>query len=550
MRNRRAVAIALFALCMIAPRQVAAQHHEHTGKAPEKLGTVQFATSCNAQAQPRFNRGVALLHSFWFKAAIEEFRGALAKDVHCAMAHWAIALSLWGNPFAPKPYHSEATVREAWSAVQRAGELKPPTEREADYVAAIAELWRDAASRDARTRLNAYAEAMERVSTKHAEDREARIFYAVALAASAAPTDKTYAKQLKAGGLLEGIFGEMPDHPGVAHYIIHSYDVPALAHRGLDAASKYAKIAPASAHALHMPSHTFTRVGHWQESIDTNEASARAAKRDGCTAEELHAMDYQAYAYMQTGQEQAMKRTLAALPAVVKRLDPKELCGAAPGSAGLFAAAAIPARYALERGAWEEATSLAVRTSDFAYADAPTHFARALGFARTKKLAEARQEIGRLEALRDRLTTEKDLYWAGQVEIQRQGAAAWVAYAEGRAEEAIALMRKAADAEDATEKAAVTPGPLAPARELLGEMLLESGNAREALTAFETTLKKEPNRFRALYGAGRAAEAAGERAKAAGYYRELVTVTARGNAARPELQHARKFVEGAKRAGA
>ncbi len=482
------------------------------------------------------------MHSFWFKAAIAQFREALKKDPSCAMAQWGVALSLWGNPFAPKPYHSEQAIQEAWTAVSQAAALRTGTERERAYLGAVTELWRDAGTREPRARLSAYTQAMEQVATQYAEDREATTFYALALAASASPTDKTYARQLKAGALLEKVFLEQPNHPGIAHYIIHSYDVPPLAPRALDAASRYAKIAPSAAHALHMPSHTFTRVGYWQDSINTNMASAKVAKQEGCTAEELHAMDYQMYAYLQTGQDMAAKRMLAALPSVVGRLDPRALCGAAPGSAGLFAAAAIPARYALERRAWAEAASLEVRSSEFAYADAPTHFARALGLARTGQAAAARKEVDRLDALRARLAAEKDTYWAGQLDIQEKVATAWIAHAEGHTEEALDLMRQAADAEDATEKSAVTPGPLAPARELLGEMLLEAKQPEAALVAFESTLKKEPNRFRAVYGAARAAESSADRKKAAEYYRKLLDICRRADApVRAELEQAKKF---------
>ncbi len=521
--------------------------HEHTGQPPEKIGTVRFPVSCNEKAQTQFTRGVALLHSFWFKAAIENFQAALGADSNCAMAYWGIAVSSWGNPFAPKPFHSRETIEQAQAALRKAKDISISSERERGYIAAVGELWRDPAM-DPRARLQAYTRAMEQQASKNPNDPEATIFYAVALAASAAPTDKTYANQLKAGAMLEKIFAQQPDHPGVAHYIIHSYDVPPLAAKALNAANRYAQIAPASSHALHMPSHTFTRVGYWQQSIDTNRASAAAAQREGCTAEELHAMDYQMYAYLQTGQDHAAKELMDKVDTVAARLDPRELCGAAPGSAGLFASASIPSRYALERGQWAQAAALPPRASDFAYADAPRYFARALGMARTGKIAAAREEIKSLEALRDKLTNDKDAYWSSQVEIQRQAASAWLTYAEGNHAAALEMLNKAASAEDATEKSAVTPGPLAPARELLGEMLLEEKKPAEALAAFEMNMKKEPNRFRSLYGAARAAEAAGDSQKAAQYYKKLVDICARGDSpARPELQTAKQFLAKASR---
>ncbi len=525
----------------------ASAQHEHTGQPPEKIGTVSFPVSCNQKAQVQFTRGVALLHSFWFKAAMESFQAALGADPNCAMANWGIALSSWGNPFAPKPFHSRESIEQAQAALRKAAGLSVSSERERGYIAAVSELWRDPAV-EPRARLLAYTRAMEQFAAKNSGDPEATIFCAVALAASAAPTDKTYANQLKAGAMLEKIFAEQPDHPGVAHYIIHSYDVPPLAAKALNAANRYAQIAPASSHALHMPSHTFTRVGYWQQSIDTNRASAAAAKREGCTAEELHAMDYQMYAYLQTGQDRAAKELMDKVNSVAARLDPRELCGAAPGSAGLFASASIPSRYALERGQWAQAAALPRRPSDFAYADAPRYFARALGMARSGKIETARQEIKSLEALRDKLLNQKDAYWSSQVEIQRQAASAWLTYAEGNPAAALEMMNKAASAEDATEKSAVTPGPLAPARELLGEMLLEAKKPAEALAAFEMNMKKEPNRFRSLYGAARAAEAAGNSQKAAEYYKQLVQVCARADSpARPELQAAKQFLGKASR---
>lgn len=540
MPSRIVIFLAILVTRLISSSEIAA--HEHGGKAPEKLGTVQFTTSCSPDARPQFNRAVALLHSFAFKAAIDQFEATLKEDPKCAMAHWGIALSLWGNPFAPTPYHPSETIQEASTAVRHAAALGAGAEREVAYVAAVTELWRDAQTRQPRDRLAAYTQTMERVATQYPEDREATIFYALALAASASPADRSYANQLKAGALLERILLKQPDHPGIAHYIIHSYDVPPLAPKALDAARRYAEIAPSASHALHMPSHTFTRLGRWQDSIDTNIESAEVARKEGCAAEELHAMDYQAYAYLQTAQDAAAKRIVETLPSVVRRLDPEAICGATPGFAGLFAAAMIPARYSLERQAWAEAAGLEVRPSKFAYLDAMTRFARALGLARTGKVAAAREEVSQLEALHQRLQAGKDVYWGRQVDIQRQVAAAWVMRAEGLPTEALDLLRKAADAEDATEQSAITPGPLAPAREQLAEMLLEAKQPREALIAFETTLKKEPNRFRSMYGVASAAEAAGDRNKAAEHYRKLLDICPQTDVpARAELEQAKRF---------
>jgi hypothetical protein len=373
---------------------------------------------------------------------------------------------------------------------------------------------------------------------------EARIFYALALNQTALPTDKTYANQLKAAVILEAEFKRQPEHPGLAHYIIHSFDVAALAPRALDAARRYATIAPDAAHALHMPSHTFTRVGAWQESIDTNLGSAAAARKDNAVAEELHALDYQAYAYLQTAQDRAARRTLDVSVALSPKMATVGAGNAAPPNAGYYALAAIPARYALERNAWVEAAALTPRQTPFAWADAVTHFARALGATRSGNAAAARRDIDRLAELRDVIKATNDAYWTEQVEIQRRAATAWAALAEGQPAEALALMREAADREDATDKSAVTPGPIKPARELLGDMLLELKRPAEALVEYETTLKKEPNRFRATYGAARAAEAAGQRQTASAHYASLLQITKDADQpVRKELTEARQSVK-------
>jgi tetratricopeptide (TPR) repeat protein len=451
------------------------------------------------------------------------------------MADWGIALSRWGNPFAAGS-RQPAQLQQGRDAVQAARAIGARTERERAYVEAVAQLFADFEKLDQRTRLLAYRDAMSALSARYPEDDEASIFYALALAASEEPTDKTYASRLKAGAILEKLFAKQPNHPGLAHYIIHSYDVPALADDALNAARRYSKIAPSAPHALHMPSHTFTRVGYWQDSIDTNVASAAAARRVGSTAEELHAMDYQTYAYLQTGQDAAAKRLLDSLGAVAGRFDIDAVGSAAPGSAGVFALSAIPARYALERRAWSEAAKLVPSSSRFPYAEAMTYFARALGAAHVRDTETGRTAVEALVQIRDRLVQAKETYWGEQVEIQRQGAAAWLAWADGRPEEALAGMRAAADREDLTEKNAVTPGPIAPARELLGDMLLEMKQPQQALKEFEATLKKEPNRFRALHGAASAANMAGNTALARKYHVQLLKVCERGDKpGRPEL---------------
>lgn len=514
-----------------------AQHdHAETTKPPERLGTVHFPTSCSAAVQDDFDRSVALLHSFWFSAAIKSFQEVAAKDPDCAMAHWGIAMSWWGNPFGG--FRSPKAIEDGKAAVGNAIAADAKTEREQDYIAAVALLFKDSDTVDQRTRTLKYEKAMEQLAAKYPDDSEARIFYALSLDQTNLPTDKSYANLLKAAAILEKEFVAQPDHPGIAHYIIHSYDVPSLAPKALGAATRYAEIAPDAPHALHMPSHTFTRVGLWQDSIETNIASAAAARKDNAPSEELHALDYQTYAYLQTAQDEAAKKVLEQIDAVGVRIQANAAGAAAPAPAGWFALAAIPARYALERNAWAEAAKLVPQESRLPWIDAVTYFARALGAARNGDAVAAAKDIEKLNALATNLNNAGDMYWAGQVEIQAKGAAAWVAFVEGRKEAALTMMREAVAMEDRTEKSAISPGPIKPARELLGEMLLEMGRPAEALAEFEATMHKEPNRFRGVYGAAVAAERSSDLEKAKTYYAQLLKICERGGG-RPELQAAR-----------
>ncbi len=527
-------------LLLAVPPSAWAQHDQHA-TVGDKLGTVHFETSCAASTRADFDRAVALLHSFEYRPAMEAFNKVLAADSSCAVAYWGIALCQWGNPFAG--VKAGPPLERGREAAQKGLTTGSPTPREKSYIAAVNELYANAATVPHRERTMAYAKAMAAVQRDHPSDVEAKIFYALAVSQTALPTDKTYAAQLQAAGILEPLWARYPDHPGLPHYIIHAYDHPPLAARALDAARRYAKIAPSAPHALHMPSHTFTRVGSWKESVETNIASEQQAMKASVMAEALHAMDYQAYAYLQMAQDQKARAVLSRVPAVVAKLDVNAMGGAAPGVAGIYARNAIAARYALERGAWAEAAALEVVATQFPYADAITHFARALGAARTGKPVAAKPDVERLIALRDVLAAAKDPYWTEQLDIQRQVATAWITFAEGNKDEGVRLMRAAADAEDATDKAAISPGPIAPARELLGEMLMEAGQAREALTAFEATMTKEPNRFRGAYGAARAAEAAGDRAKAATLFAQVVAIANAADGTRPELAHARTFAQ-------
>lgn len=514
---------ALSFLCTVTAA-AGAQGHVHPS---ERLGTVHFPTSCAPAVAPRFDRAIALLHSFEFRAAIRGFEDVLASDSSCAMAWWGIALSRWLNPMTPN-IRPAALLESGWQAAEsglRVAERAMATPREQDYLRAVAELYRDHPRRDQAARLQAYERAMADLAARHPSDVEAKIFHALAIVATASPADKSYANQLRAGAMLEELFRAQPDHPGLAHYIIHSYDYPPLAGRAAAAARRYADIAPAAAHALHMPSHTFTRVGLWEQSVATNRRSMDEAIRTGSIAEALHAADYMVYALLQMRRDSQALAILRALPPLAARFDPKAVTGAAPGSAGVFALAAMPARWALERRAWAEAAALAPARSDFPYTEALTYFARAWGQANTADTAGARRSIDSLRAIHGRLRDAGEAYWAEQVAIQQLAAEAWLHFASGRTDDALTAMRAAAAREDATEKAAVTPGPLAPAREQLGDMLLRLGRPAEALAEYRAGMTREPGRYRTLEGAMRAAAAAGDAAAEQRYRRELDALT-------------------------
>jgi hypothetical protein len=481
---------------------------EHVHPSSEKLGTVHFPTSCSQKVAPTFDRAIAWLHSFEFAAAIKDFEAVLAADSTCAMAHWGIALSRWSNPMATGN-RSAAQLRTGTAAVESAKRAvsSSTTEREREYIAAVGELYKDFTTVSQAKRVAAYEKAMGELSAKHGDDTEAKVFHAISMVAASSPADKTYANQRKAGATLEALWAKQPDHPGLAHYIIHTYDYPALAAEASRAARSYASIAPSAAHALHMPSHIFTRTGQWRESIETNLKSREIALRTSSIAEALHALDYAEYAYLQLRREKEAKAVLDQLPDLDRRFDVNAITGAAPGSAGVFALAAIPARFALEREAWSEAAALKPKPSSFPWTEAMTYFARAIGAARTSDASVARDAVDSLAAIRDRLAARDEPYWSEQVAIQHLAAQAWLDLAENRVDSALARMRRAAAREDATEKSAVTPGPLAPARELLGDMLMKIGKPADALVEYQRTLEKEPNRYRALAGGVKAANA-------------------------------------------
>jgi tetratricopeptide (TPR) repeat protein len=499
--------------------------------AEQRLGAVHFETSCNETAQRRFDRGMRYQHSFWYRASKDIFEDALKADPDCAIAYWGIATSLLLNPFGVPP---AANLAEGLAAIQKGKAIGAKTPREREFIDALGAFYTDYDKIDHRARVQAYLKAMAAVAQHYPQDDEAQIYYALALDVAASPADKTYSNQLKAAAILEDIFKRQPQHPGVAHYLIHSYDYPPIAEKGLDAATRYSKIAPTAPHAQHMPSHIFTRVGYWKESIAANAGSVRAAKADKEYGDQLHGQDYMVYAYLQLAQDKnarAVIDEMAAGTAVNPDL---------PGAS--FALAASPARYAMERGDWSGAAALEVRPSKFPHVMAITHFARAVGAARSGKPDAATADIAKLAELRDKLREAKDAYWAEQVDIQWQTANAWLLYAQGKYDEALAAMAAAAAAEDKTEKAPVTPGPIVPARELYGAMLLGRGQPKDALAAFEATLKKEPHRLGATLGAAKAAEQLGDAAKAREYYAAAVALGETAEPVRPEIAAARAFV--------
>jgi Tfp pilus assembly protein PilF len=497
--------------------------------AEQRLGAVHFETSCNETAQRRFDRGMRYQHSFWYSASKDIFEEVLKADPSCAIAYWGIAQSLLFNPFGVPP---AANLAEGLAALEKAKAIGAKTPRENEFIAALAAFYTDYDKVDHRTRVGRYLKAMEALAQRYPQDDEAQIYYALALDVAASPADKTYANQLKAAAILEGIFKRQPQHPGVAHYLIHSYDYPPIADKGLDAARSYSKIAPSAPHAQHMPSHIFTRVGYWKDSIAANQASVRAAKAEKGYGDQLHGQDYMVYAYLQLAQDKAAR---AVIDEMAASTGPD-----APGSS--FALAASPARYVVERGDWSGAAELAVRPTKFPHVAAITHFARALGAARASKPEAAQADIAKLAELRDKLREAKDAYWAEQVDIQWQIANAWLLNAQGKQDDALKAMAAAADAEDKTEKAPVTPGPIAPARELLGAMLLERGMAKEALAAFEATLTKEPHRLGATLGAAKAAEKLGDTVKARTHYAAAVALAENADPVRPDIAAARAFV--------
>ena len=496
----------------------------------QKFGTVHFATSCNETAQRRFDRAMRYQHSFWYKASREIFEETLKADPTCGIGYWGMALGLLDNPHNPPP---APNLPLGLAAIQAAKATGAKTQRERDFIDALAVMYVGYDTIPHPTRVQSYLKAMEALAAKYPDDDEAQIFYAITLNVAASPTDKTYANQLKGAAILEAINKRQPRHPGVAHYLIHLYDSPALAEKGIDAARRYSKIAPAAPHAQHMPSHIFTRVGLWKNSVAANIASVQAAKADKSPGDQMHGEDYLVYAYLQLDQD---KNARAVIDDMTMSTFGSDAFGAH------FALAASPARDMVERGDWKGAAELQVRPNKFPHVMAITYFARALGAARSGNPDAAKADIAKLAEMRDSLTAAKVGYWPHIVDIQYQIATAWQLYAEGKYDDALKAMSAAADAEDKTEKSPVTPGPLAPARELYGYMLLDRGMPKEALVAFEATMAKEPNRFNGYVGAAKAAQALGDNAKAKTNYEKLIALASAGDNDRPVLAEAKAFV--------
>ncbi len=523
------VRLMMCTLALSSPAALSAQEHEHGPASGEKLGSVAFPTSCTPGVQEEFERGVAMLHSFWFPQAEAAFRDVAEADPACAMAWWGLAMTLWGNPMARMAPSPDNAAR-ALAAAERAALLAASaTERERRYAAAALALYREQETVGHLERMRRHEEALRRVHEAHPDDDEATIFYARAVVADASPNDLTFERQLYAASLLEPLFLARPDHPGIAHYLIHAFDAPAIADKGLEAARLYAEIAPSAPHALHMPSHIFTRLGYWDESIATNRRSADLQENPDAAA---HPLDYMVYAYLQEGRDDEAAKVVG-----------RAVRATAIYEQGVaeYNLAAMPARLALERDRWEEAAALSLPHEAPPHVEAITRFARAVGAARSGHPEAAGGDLARLAELVAALRQKDDAYWATVVEAQRMAASAWAARAAGEDAEALRLAEAAAELEETVEKHPVTPGPLLPARELFGDMLLAQGRPVEAREAYERTLAHEPRRARSLFGAARAAELAGETEAASGRYRELVALLDPAST-RPELAHAREFL--------
>ncbi len=525
MKTQIHIAAPLIALSLAAASVAVAQQGD-------KLGKVEFPNSCSPAVQEKFLRGVAMLHSFYYSAAGKAFEEIAAEDNSCAIAAWGFSSILMSNPLQGIGASPKNAPR-AQAAIDKGRQMGAKTERERDYLEAVAAYYEDFANRPERARQLARAKAYEALAAKYPGDDEAQIFYALYLAGTQLASDQSYSAWLKAAGILEKQFAKHPDHPGVAHYLIHSYDAPPIAAQGLPAARRYAAIAPDAPHALHMPSHIFTRVGAWSDSLATNRRSADVARKSNEPDDALHAMDYMTYAYLQLARDGDARKIFD---------EAHTLTGINPARATApYALAAMPARYALERGAWGDAAQLQPTSSKFPFTEAMSHFARALGAARSGDPVAAQKDVERIAALRDEMKAAKNEYWANEIEVMRLASLAWVSRAQKKDNEALGLMRQAAEIEDRSEKNIVTPGRLLPARELLADMLMELKRPAEALKEYESSQQREPNRYRGLYGAGQAAAQSGDRDKARRYFSKLIDLAGSGDL-RPETEKARRYL--------
>jgi hypothetical protein len=498
------------------------------GQQDEKLGKLSFPTSCDPKVQAEFERGVAMIHSYWFLIARRTFEGVLREDPNCAMAYWGIALDLLNNSLAVVPPRADAEA--AWAALEKARAVGAKTQRERDWIEALSAYFRDHDKLPVNVRLAAYNNAMEQLAQRYTDDYEAQAFYALTLQASASPSDTTYANQLKSVAILEKLYDQNPQHPGVTHFIIHAYDYHPLAEKGIPAARRYATIAPAVPHARHMPSHIYSMVGLWEESIASN-ASALAIQPDY-----YHAADFSVYAHLQLAQDAKAKALMEKSIATADR-------GDRPVTFVNFTAKnAMSARYVLERSDWAGAAALPFTSSQYPQPDSLIRFTRGLGMARTGDLAGAKAEIEAIKALRAALEKSNQSYWADRSEEQMLAISAWIALKEGAPDQALRFMRAAADGEDGSVKHVAMENRLYPLRELFAELLLETGQPAAALSEFEAALKQTPNRYRAFLGIARAANAAGDRQKASEYYGKLVDLAKNADTERQEIREAKNFL--------
>lgn len=516
----------------------------------EKSGTfgkVHFPVSCTPGAQEQFDRAVAMLHSFFYPETVKAFTQVAETDPTCAMAYWGIAISQRPNPLVP-PFSPQA-LKQGYDAVEKGKSLGPKTQREADWLDAMELFFKDSDRLDQATRAKRYAGAMEQLYVRYPQDTEAAVFYALALLETVNPSDKNYTNQLKAAAILEKVEAQQPNHPGVVHYLIHAYDYQPLAARGLPAANRYAKLAPSAPHALHMPSHTYSMLGMWEESIKANQAALAAANDyaaknypDRTNPAAPHSMDFMEYAYLQLGQDKQAK-AIADQAVAVKKIYSLSMTMGTDN-----ALAAVPARYALERADWARAAALEPRPGLSGYAGAITYFVRTLGALKTGDIKGAHKDVERLNELYASYAGKPDeSYWAGQTQVLFQAASAWLTLKQGDKGRALELMRAAVDLDESSEKNVAMENRLVPMRELLGYMLLETGQPKQALAEFETSLRAKPNRLRGFYGAAKAAEAAGDSAAARTWYQRLVALTNHADTGRAEIVEAKAFLARAQR---